>query len=1029
MAATSATTTRIGDFELLGKLGQGGMGAVYKARQASLDRLVALKILDPKLVNSDPVFVERFLNEARATAKLNHPNIVAGYAVGSAEGYHYFAMEFIQGENLKTRIIREGVLAEAEVLRIGAAISAALGHAHAAKIVHRDVKPDNILIDADGTPKLADLGLAKGARREDASLTQSGSTVGTPHYIAPEQARGERDIDGRADQYGLGCTLYHAASGRTPFDAPTAPVLMVKHINEKMPHPRSFRPDLSDGCCAVIGRMVARDAADRYALMEEAAEDLQRVLNGEEPLHAALPASKLNFLPVRGGGRQATSRNIKAVDRDGSSRGIRVGELERGGTSRSLPIVGASRQPERRGTHAREQPVGKLPLPVLAGIGGGVLLVLALVFALSGGNSQPPAKKEAVEARPSPSLKSTLQTPLVPPAPSAFPSERPPAPKPDRLVEAATSSEDPFVVAIAALPPQEQVRQVMDALKKANPGFDGKYEHKIENGRVTELFFLNTKVSDISPLRALRGLRGLKMDRDESKGQSPLADVSPLRGLPLEELCLDFTSVTDLSPLQGMPLQKLYLDGCRVLADLRPLAGLPLTVLQVSWSRVASLEPLRGMKLQRLRADGSQVRDLAPLQSMPLQTLFIDNLKIEDKSILSTLPLKNLRLEFVAEKDWAILKAKSTLEHINNEPADKFLAARAPATGGTEAGFTSLFNGRDMTGWKVQQGKAADWTIRDGALCGKSPGALELTFVQANRVLPSNFELCLTVSASGRYHIGWDVMPNEETYYLHHDDDGSFRLKHYRKEKSIPLVQSKAKVTGGTYRWCVRHHDGTVKVEVNGTEVIQYKGVLKGSVHGSFHLNVNDGNAALFRDIRARALAANESAAISIFNGADWSEWRPGDAGAVWRVVDGKLAGWEKPNNCSLICRKPVPSDFEFSFKATLGVIKVGWAPEHEDKANFFYIERDNLLRLTNFTSGDREADDLVKDRISIKGDEVQVRIEVRGSKAKVEVDGKLVAESDKCVSTTKPRELSIWTRGPNPSKYWDLKLRDLTAK
>jgi serine/threonine protein kinase len=316
--------TRIGDYEIISKLGEGGMGAVFKARQISLDRVVALKVLPPKLAR-DASFIERFQREARATAKLNHPHIVAGIGVGEEKGFYYLAMEYVDGATLKSRINREGQLPEKDVLRIGIAMASALAHAHSVGLVHRDVKPDNILIASDGTPKLADLGLAKGSRTEDASLTQSGCAVGTPHYIAPEQAGGE-ELDGRADAYSLGCTLYHALTGRVPFEG-TAVVLLVRHMNEKLPHPQVLRPDMSNEMCAILAHLVARDRRDRYANLEEAVEDMSALLAGETPTRKPLPAAKVNFLTSTSGAGSA--RNLKPAERTGTRRQVPVNSSDR----------------------------------------------------------------------------------------------------------------------------------------------------------------------------------------------------------------------------------------------------------------------------------------------------------------------------------------------------------------------------------------------------------------------------------------------------------------------------------------------------------------------------------------------------------------------------------------------------------------------------------------------------------------------------------------------------------------------------
>jgi len=421
-------TPRIGDFDLLAKLGEGGMGAVYQARQVSMDRLVALKVLTPKLA-SNAEFVQRFLQEARATARLNHSNIVAGISVGQADGYHYFAMEYIEGQNLDQLIREKGALSEDECVRLGAAIASALAHAHANGIVHRDVKPANVLLDKDGVPKLADLGLAKAAygTKEDSSLTQSGSAVGTPYYMAPEQARADPDIDGRADIYALGCTLYHAATGRTPFEADSPALIMVKHISEKMPHPRGYRPELSETFCGILERMLIRRREDRYAEMSQVADDLEALARGETPELFALPPVKSNF---QSGPKLTTS-----------ARGLRpIGGGERGRTSK-FPAAGARTQPSDYNREPVRDVTRKVPTrqgrptkdasPLLAALFIAIpLLVVVLFFAL---RSKPESTDDAGAARtppPPPVVKSSLEQRK----PSAEPTGKAPPPAPPPTV-------------------------------------------------------------------------------------------------------------------------------------------------------------------------------------------------------------------------------------------------------------------------------------------------------------------------------------------------------------------------------------------------------------------------------------------------------------------------------------------------------------------------------------------------------------------------------------------------------------------
>jgi len=213
---------RIGDYELLEMIGKGAMGRVFKARQVSLGRIVALKILPPALARNQ-TFALRFLREARASGKLIHPNVVQGIDCGQDEnsGLWYFAMEYIDGYALSVELERSHALTQERTIEVGIAIAGALEAAARQGIVHRDIKPENILISKAGEIKLADLGIAKISKDEDASLTRADDTVGTPYYAAPEQARGLRDqIDTRSDIYALGALLYRMLSGKPPIIGP-----------------------------------------------------------------------------------------------------------------------------------------------------------------------------------------------------------------------------------------------------------------------------------------------------------------------------------------------------------------------------------------------------------------------------------------------------------------------------------------------------------------------------------------------------------------------------------------------------------------------------------------------------------------------------------------------------------------------------------------------------------------------------------------------------------------------------------------
>ncbi|MGD0089399.1 MAG: serine/threonine-protein kinase [Planctomycetota bacterium] len=293
-----AELRKIGNFELLERIGQGGMGTVFKARQISMDRIVAVKVLPPSMAKQQQ-FTERFQREARASARLNHPNVVNGIDVGKDEatGLYYFAMEYVEGPDIKQMLQQQGKFPERKAAKIGQAIAEALAHAHAHGILHRDIKPDNIIIEKNGTPKLCDLGLARlEAEGEAANKTQQGFVVGSPHYISPEQARGDRDLDPKTDLYSLGATLYHMLLGKTMFEGATSVIVMTKHVTDKAPHPNEAGPKLSKGMVQVLAKLLTKDRADRYASADLLAKDLDRVARGKPPVNADLPHSKSPFV-------------------------------------------------------------------------------------------------------------------------------------------------------------------------------------------------------------------------------------------------------------------------------------------------------------------------------------------------------------------------------------------------------------------------------------------------------------------------------------------------------------------------------------------------------------------------------------------------------------------------------------------------------------------------------------------------------------------------------------------------------------
>ena len=280
-----AAAHQIPGYKILGKLGMGAMAIVYEARQLSLNRTVAIKVL-PKRFSENPEYVERFYKEGQAAAKLNHTNIVQAFDVGEAGGYNYFVMEYVEGKTLYEDLSAGKVFAEKEAVEIVIQVAHALAHAHACGLIHRDVKPKNIMINTAGKVKLADMGLARETADIETAQTEAGKAYGTPYYIAPEQIRGEIDIDGRADIYGLGATFYHMVTGRVPFMADDPSDVMRKHLREKLIPPDHINTSLSAGISEIIEIMMAKRKRNRYTNIEELLVDLEAIRDGQPPLRA-----------------------------------------------------------------------------------------------------------------------------------------------------------------------------------------------------------------------------------------------------------------------------------------------------------------------------------------------------------------------------------------------------------------------------------------------------------------------------------------------------------------------------------------------------------------------------------------------------------------------------------------------------------------------------------------------------------------------------------------------------------------------
>jgi serine/threonine-protein kinase len=231
--------------------------------------------LQPELA-ANVTIKQRFLQEARASARLNHPNVIVGIDAGEIAGLSYFAMEYVEGKTMQQLVKERGPMDERQALEVIVQVAKALEHAEKHSLVHRDIKPDNIMVTRERVAKLLDLGLAK-MRVEGDIGAAKGMAVGTPNYISPEQAMGRSDIDTRADIYSLGVTLFFVLTGRVPFEGPPE-VVMYRHIHEPPPHPKNFRPDLSESVSTLIFTMMAKRPEDRPASAGQVVSDMEHLL-------------------------------------------------------------------------------------------------------------------------------------------------------------------------------------------------------------------------------------------------------------------------------------------------------------------------------------------------------------------------------------------------------------------------------------------------------------------------------------------------------------------------------------------------------------------------------------------------------------------------------------------------------------------------------------------------------------------------------------------------------------------------------
>jgi len=561
----------LGHFDVVETLGRGGCGVVVKAFDRKLRRHVAIKMMAPGLAATSAAR-KRFLREARAAAAVRHENVVQIYAVEEYPSPH-LVMEYVPGSSLHLLLRERGPLEVAEVAGIGAQVARGLEAAHGRGLVHRDVKPANILVERSGgviRVKLTDFGIARAA--DDASLTRSGMVVGTPLYMSPEQARGGA-VDHRSDLFSLGSVLYEMASGRPSFRADSS-LAVLRRVADEDPRPiREVVPETPAWLTAVVAKLQAKRPADRFQSAREVAEVLERCL-------ARVHAGGAVRLPA-GPSRRRTARRFAAAAVVAALLAAGVG-LTAGGYL--LPTAPPDPGPPK----------------------------LAALPAASGVESAPPPTAEEIVAelrQRNPSFAGDAKMRM----------------EGGRCVELRiTDCRD-----LADITPVRRLRHLQ--------AFSADNTRIADLSPLGGLPLRSIRLMNDSALRDLSPLRGMPLESlvvwgFQGGDLSPLSgmplkflncgggyqklDLRPLRGLPLTSINLNCTQVDDLSPLAGMPLEELMLNPTRV-TDLSPLAGMPLKRLFVNNSPVTDFSPIRGLPLEVIVLDFDAARDTEVLRAIP----------------------------------------------------------------------------------------------------------------------------------------------------------------------------------------------------------------------------------------------------------------------------------------------------------------------------------------------------------------------------------------------------------------------------
>lgn len=622
-----------GRYKILDRLGAGGMGAVFLCEHTVMRHKIALKVL-PREQARDLVALERFRREARAVATLNHPNIIRAFDISEDGGLHYLVLEYVEGRTLHELVRRDGPLDVARAADYIRQAALGLQHAFEANLVHRDIKPGNILLDRSGVVKVLDLGLARFFLDPLDNLTtehDAQAILGTADYISPEQSVNSHDVDIRSDIYSLGATFYFLLAGQAPFSGKTVTEKLTQHQTQQPEPLRRLRPDVPLEVEAIVHRMMARKPSRRFQVPQDVVIALTPWAMAEGLPGIETPA-----------GDAATEASLRFEEAPTPANPL--ADITR-------PTLAVPAAPARQAAQARQR--GRKRLLALAAVvltlGGGGALAWIL--------SHPPQRAAS----------------SGPASPPGLLVANPPSSDRGLVTSLSKEDEDQYLQRVAALAGEQQTQAVLERLKLVNPGFEGNTiwgTPTYKDEQVIGLGFTTDQVTDLRPLRALVHLRSLHCVGSRP-GLGRIEDLTPLQGLPLAAVSFNSNpGLSEFDVLQGLPLIFVNLPNTR-LDSLECLRGKPIKKLVISGTKVADLSVLAAMPLEDLTIAQTPVSDLGPLRKLALKTLDCTGTRVRDFSPLVGLPLTKLEFDLQPGQDLAWLRSLKGLESINKmAPAD-----------------------------------------------------------------------------------------------------------------------------------------------------------------------------------------------------------------------------------------------------------------------------------------------------------------------------------------------------------------------